>query len=48
MPSGESLVINGEAVVKKVKELIEEGNIRKITFKDKLGKVTANSPFNVV
>lgn len=34
----ESFKVNGEAVVKKVKELIKEGNIRKITIKDKNGK----------
>ena len=30
--------ISGENLLKKVKELIEEGNVRKITIKDKTGK----------
>ncbi len=31
----ESFKVNGENLLKKVKELIKEGNIRKITIKDK-------------
>ncbi len=31
----ESFNVNGENLLKKVKELIKEGNIRKITIKDK-------------
>lgn len=31
----EEFKIKGEEVVKKVKELIEEGNVRRITIKDK-------------
>lgn len=31
----ESFRINGDSLVKKVKELIKEGNVRKITIKDK-------------
>jgi hypothetical protein len=38
MANHESFTINGESVLKKVKELIEEGNVRKITIKDKSGK----------
>ena len=34
----ESFKINGESLLKKVKELIEEGNVRKITISDKTGK----------
>ena len=34
----EEFKINGEDLIKKVKELIHEGNVRKITIKDKSGK----------
>jgi len=39
--------INGESLLKKVKELIEEGNIRKITIKDKAGKELMSFPLTV-
>ena len=35
---GESFTVNGENLLKKVKELISEGNVRKITIKDKKGE----------
>jgi hypothetical protein len=46
----ETFKINGEELVKKVKELIEEGNVRKITITDKNGKELASFPltFGVV
>jgi hypothetical protein len=34
----ESFSVNGENLLKKVKEIIEEGNVRRITIKDKDGK----------
>jgi hypothetical protein len=34
----ETFYVNGEELIKKVKELIREGNVRKITIKDKEGK----------
>jgi len=34
----ESFTIKGEQLLKKIKELIEEGNVRKITIHDKAGK----------
>lgn len=34
----EEFKVSGADVVKKIKELIKEGNIRKITIKDKEGK----------
>ena len=34
----ETFKVNGEELLKKVKELIKEGNVRKITIKDKTGK----------
>ncbi|HXB43258.1 MAG TPA: DUF4342 domain-containing protein [Puia sp.] len=39
--------INGENLVKKVKELIEEGNIRKITITEKSGKELMSFPLTV-
>jgi hypothetical protein len=34
----ETFTINGDNLVKKVKELVQEGNVRKITIRDKAGK----------
>lgn len=46
----ETFTINGEELLKKVKELIKEGNVRKITIKDKKGKELMSFPltFGVV
>ena len=46
----EEFKINGEELVKKVKELINEGNVRKITITDKKGRELASFPltFGVV
>lgn len=46
----ESFNLNGENLVKKIKELIAEGNVRKITIHDKFGKEMASFPltFGVV
>lgn len=46
----ESFKVDGENLLKKVKELIKEGNIRKITIKDKGGKEIVAFPltFGVV
>ena len=43
----ESFSINGEQLLKKVKELIEEGNVTKITIKDKSGKELMTFPVTV-
>ena len=43
----ESFRVNGENLLKKVKELIKEGNIRKITIKDKAGKELVTFPLTV-
>ncbi|MET0393699.1 MAG: DUF4342 domain-containing protein [Chitinophagaceae bacterium] len=45
--TSESFSINGEQLLNKVKELIEEGNVRKITIKDKNGKELMNFPLTV-
>lgn len=46
----ESFNINGEELLNKVKELINEGNVRKITIHDKAGKELMSMPltFGVV
>ena len=46
----ESFSINGEKLLEKVKELIREGNIRRITITDKSGKELMTFPltFGVV
>jgi len=40
----ESFNINGESLLNKVKELIAEGNVTKITIADKSGKEIASFP----
>lgn len=46
----ESFSINGEQLLNKIKELIAEGNVRKITIIDKTGKEMMSIPltFGVV
>lgn len=43
----ESFSINGESLLKKVKELIAEGNVTKITVSDKAGKELINFPLTI-
>jgi hypothetical protein len=43
----ESFKINGENLLRKVKELIAEGNIRKITIHEKDGKEIMSFPLSV-
>lgn len=43
----EEFKVNGETVVSKVKELIREGNIRRITVKNDTGKVLLEIPLTV-
>jgi hypothetical protein len=45
--SKESFSINGEQLLKKVKELIAEGNVRKITITEKSGKELMSFPLTV-
>ena len=47
MTTKESFSINGEALLKKIKELIEEGNVRKITIIDKSGKEIMSFPLTI-
>lgn len=43
----EEFSLKGEDLVKKVKELIREGNVRKVTILDKKGKVIVELPLTV-
>lgn len=45
--SSESFKLNGENLLKKVKELINEGNIRKISIQDHSGKELMSFPLTV-
>ncbi len=50
MGKKETFILHGEQLLKKVRELIAEGNIRKITISDKSGKELMSFPltFGVV
>lgn len=43
----ETFKVKGEELVKKFKELVEEGNVRKITIKDKNGKTLVVFPLTI-
>jgi len=43
----ETFSIHGEQLLKKIKELINEGNVRKITIIDKSGKELMSFPLTV-
>ncbi|QQG49674.1 MAG: DUF4342 domain-containing protein [Candidatus Berkelbacteria bacterium] len=43
----EEFKVSGEDVLKKVKQLIKEGNVRSITIKDKDGKTLVQMPLTV-
>lgn len=43
----EEFKLKGEDLVKKVKELVQEGNVRKITIKDKDNKEIASFPLTL-
>ena len=46
-PTTESFKVNGEELLKKVKELIHEGNIRQISIEDKKGKTILIFPLTI-
>jgi len=46
-PKTETFKVNGEDLLKKVKELIHEGNIRRIIIKDKKGKTIVEFPLTI-
>jgi len=43
----ETFSLKGEEVLKKIKELIEEGNVRKITIHDKANKEIMSFPLTI-
>jgi len=43
----ETFEVKGEELLKKVKEIIKEGNARKITIKDKKGKILVTFPLTI-
>lgn len=43
----EEFYVKGEQLLNKVKELIAEGNVRKITIKDKSGKELMSFPMTI-
>ncbi len=43
----ESFTVNSEQLVAKIKELIREGNVRRITVKDKEGKTLVEFPMTI-
>jgi len=43
----ETFTVKGEQLLKKIKELIEEGNVRKITIHDRTGKEIMSFPITV-
>ncbi|MCF6403037.1 DUF4342 domain-containing protein [Chitinophaga filiformis] len=47
MSTKESFSLHGENLLKKVKELIAEGNVRKITITDKSGKDLMSFPLTI-
>ncbi len=47
MATKESFSLHGESLLKKVKELIAEGNVRKITITDKAGKEIMSFPLTI-
>lgn len=46
-PKTETFKVSGEDLLKKVKELLHEGNIRRIIIKDKKGKTIVEFPLTV-
>jgi len=47
MANKESFTLNGENLLKKVKELIAEGNISRVTITDKEGKELMTFPVTI-
>lgn len=44
MTQTEEFKVSGNDIIRKIKELVNEGNIRKITIKNKDGKIIAEFP----
>lgn len=43
----EEFKISGDDIMSKIKDLVKEGNVRKITIKEKSGKVIAEFPLTI-
>lgn len=43
----ETFKVTGENLIKKIKELVKQGNVRKITIKDKKGKTLIVIPLTI-
>jgi hypothetical protein len=43
----EEFSVNGEEILSKVKELIRQGNIRRVIIKDKNGKIIVEFPLTI-
>lgn len=43
----ETFKVTGENLLKKVKEIIKEGNVRRIAIKDKKGKILVEFPLTI-
>lgn len=43
----ETFAVKGEQLLKKIKDLVEEGNVRKITIHDKAGKELMSFPLTI-
>lgn len=43
----ETFKVDGEHLLKRVKDLIKEGNVRRISIKDKSGKVVVEFPLTI-
>ena len=43
----ETFAVKGEEILQKVKDLIEEGNVRKISIHDKTGKEIMSFPLTI-
>ena len=44
----ESFKVKGEDLLKKIKSLVHEGNVRKISIEDKMGKTIVILPLTIV
>jgi hypothetical protein len=47
MKAKEFFTINGEHLLQKIKELVEEGNVRRITITDRSGKEIMSFPLTI-
>ena len=43
----ETFIVKGEQLLKKIHDLIDEGNVRKITIQDKSGKEIMSFPLTI-